>query len=320
MSHKKSTNYPTFTDFDEYSEFLQNWDIELSKLEKGKFAGNLFQIFSDEILIHHNWIKGKIQLRGNAPKGFLNFGLPILTHDKAIWKGKIAHEKSLVIYPRDGELECVSSREFYAIDISVSEKLMSAAAKLLEFESIDELLNNEAVLRCNNKIRRELETYLIYISQKIKNSHSNIYENILINELKEIIPQLLIKTIVSSKELGKNFQSTKRSNAIKKLINILNEQVDETFSIPELCTLVGVSQRTLEYCIREKYEITAYQFVKYMRLNKVRKVLRNSETQNLRIADIAGKFGFWHMSNFTQEYKSLFGELPSVTKKYNNIS
>jgi AraC family ethanolamine operon transcriptional activator len=33
------------------------------------------------------------------------------------------------------------------------------------------------------------------------------------------------------------------------------------------------------------------------------------------IQDIASHWGFWHLSQFAQDYKHLFGELPSATLK-----
>jgi len=31
------------------------------------------------------------------------------------------------------------------------------------------------------------------------------------------------------------------------------------------------------------------------------------------LSDIAARWGFWHLSHFAADYKSMFGELPSET-------
>jgi AraC family ethanolamine operon transcriptional activator len=31
------------------------------------------------------------------------------------------------------------------------------------------------------------------------------------------------------------------------------------------------------------------------------------------VVDIAAQYGFWHMGQFSKDYKNLFGELPSST-------
>jgi len=47
-------------------------------------------------------------------------------------------------------------------------------------------------------------------------------------------------------------------------------------------------------------------------LNEVRKKLK-SNSDNLDIFQVASEFNFWHMGQFSRDYKNLFGELPSET-------
>jgi AraC family ethanolamine operon transcriptional activator len=52
-----------------------------------------------------------------------------------------------------------------------------------------------------------------------------------------------------------------------------------------------------------------------MRLNQVRRVLQSPE-DNRTIAEIAFDFGFFHLGQFSQSYKRLFGETPTETRKW----
>ena len=55
------------------------------------------------------------------------------------------------------------------------------------------------------------------------------------------------------------------------------------------------------------------QYLRTLKLNKVRKILKHSGIQNTHTTDIANNYGFWHMGQFAKDYKNLFGELPSET-------
>jgi AraC family transcriptional regulator, ethanolamine operon transcriptional activator len=44
----------------------------------------------------------------------------------------------------------------------------------------------------------------------------------------------------------------------------------------------------------------------------VRRALRQA-APGVTIQDIASHWGFWHLSQFAQDYRQLFGELPSDT-------
>ena len=52
-----------------------------------------------------------------------------------------------------------------------------------------------------------------------------------------------------------------------------------------------------------------------LRLNAVRRELRAlaAAGQPVSIGDVAARWGFWHWSRFTENYRLLFGELPSHT-------
>ncbi|NOR86105.1 MAG: helix-turn-helix domain-containing protein [Bacteroidales bacterium] len=94
-------------------------------------------------------------------------------------------------------------------------------------------------------------------------------------------------------------------------MDIINDSEDELISIPELCGLVGVSERTLLYAFQNKFQISPSDYIKSVRLNKVRRDLFQLKDQNASISTIAGKYHFWHMGQFAQDFRTQFGILPS---------
>ncbi len=48
---------------------------------------------------------------------------------------------------------------------------------------------------------------------------------------------------------------------------------------------------------------------------RARDVLIDPAGSDLRIADIANRYGFWHMGQFAADYRRMFAELPSETWK-----
>jgi AraC family ethanolamine operon transcriptional activator len=49
-----------------------------------------------------------------------------------------------------------------------------------------------------------------------------------------------------------------------------------------------------------------------VRLNGVRRELRSTAAT---VQDAAARWGFWHLGQFSRDYKRQFGELPSQTLK-----
>lgn len=89
----------------------------------------------------------------------------------------------------------------------------------------------------------------------------------------------------------------------------------EACSVLELCQRLGVSRRYMQYCFTKVYGKSAVQVLKAVRLSRVRASLlaARKEARRETIGDIAARWGFWHWSHFSRDYKAQFGELPSET-------
>lgn len=58
---------------------------------------------------------------------------------------------------------------------------------------------------------------------------------------------------------------------------------------------------------------TPVAYLRAIRLNGVRRELLNAAQAGGGVYDIAVRWGFWHFSQFSMDYKRQFGELPSRT-------
>jgi AraC family ethanolamine operon transcriptional activator len=55
------------------------------------------------------------------------------------------------------------------------------------------------------------------------------------------------------------------------------------------------------------------QYLRAIRLNSARRELRDGNPAIMQVQDIAARWGFWHLSHFASDYRTMFGELPSDT-------
>ena len=83
---------------------------------------------------------------------------------------------------------------------------------------------------------------------------------------------------------------------------------------PEVLARVGcVSVRTLHAAFQQQLGESPMAYVRGIRLGRVRAELLESDPQQVRVADIAMRWGFLHQSRFAQQYRDRFRELPSMT-------
>jgi AraC family ethanolamine operon transcriptional activator len=93
------------------------------------------------------------------------------------------------------------------------------------------------------------------------------------------------------------------------------EHPDTPLTVAELCTRLHMTRRTLQNCFHDTLGQSPASYLRSLRLNAVRRALRESPP-SATVADIAAGWGFWHMGHFSQDYKALFGETPSQTRRH----
>lgn len=87
---------------------------------------------------------------------------------------------------------------------------------------------------------------------------------------------------------------------------------DETLDLPTLCEITGVSRRTLNYGFQKYRGISPSQYLKNIRLERVRQDLLRG-VPGASVTDAAMLWGFTQLGRFSGEYKKRFGEKPSET-------
>ena len=105
---------------------------------------------------------------------------------------------------------------------------------------------------------------------------------------------------------------------VKRAREYILSHIDTPLQIIAVCRALRVSRRTLQYSFQEVLGINPASFLRVLRLNGARKDLLNRGPNGLlQIKDVVPRWGFWHLSRFSAEYRQLFGELPSATLRSN---
>ena len=107
-----------------------------------------------------------------------------------------------------------------------------------------------------------------------------------------------------------------RHQLIKQAEEMMLENLNYPWTIQALCEKLYVSQRTLRYAFQECLGMSPMTYLKAQRLSEVRRQLKACKPNQTTVTDIAVQWGFWHMGQFAQDYRKMFGECPSETLRY----
>ena len=73
--------------------------------------------------------------------------------------------------------------------------------------------------------------------------------------------------------------------------------------------------RQLEYAFRTVFDQSPRDYLQTLRLNAIHRTLRRSERGGSSVMHIALDHGVTHLGRFAANYRALFGEKPSETKR-----
>lgn len=89
-------------------------------------------------------------------------------------------------------------------------------------------------------------------------------------------------------------------------------------ALTDLCRIAGLRARALQYAFQETFGVTPMGYLKIVRLTEARRLLRTGDPRTTTVSNVGARVGFWHVAQFAQDYRTLFGERPNETLRGNN--
>ena len=85
---------------------------------------------------------------------------------------------------------------------------------------------------------------------------------------------------------------------------------DRPLYVSDLCSAIGVSDRTLRICCREHLWMGPRRYLWLRRMQQVRHALALADHRRTTVTEIATAHGLWELGRFAGTYRSLYGRIP----------
>jgi AraC-like DNA-binding protein len=302
-----------FRDFDQFREATRGWDFDFRQLDRGTLDAELLQLGVGPVAVMHARLSRRFDQRGGAPPGLRTFALPEERSGDIDWCGHAVTDTNLNTLSRGGEFHAVSPPGFAVHTVSVAEELLDEVARTLGLAATPELLDGVSrTARCDPEAVRECRASLRRVCQAAQQSPSLLHSRSLQEELQFEVPAQLLKALATSKGPLREPPFGARALALRRAVPFIEQHRDRTLAVREVCQAAGVSWRTLDYAFLERFGVTPKAYLTAQRLNAVRRELVPGSNP-VKVADVANRWGFWHMGQFAADYRRQFGELPSET-------
>jgi AraC-like DNA-binding protein len=137
-------------------------------------------------------------------------------------------------------------------------------------------------------------------------------------EVRRALEHDLVYALVACLEGGIHHHPDKaslrrRANIMRQFETVLAAHSAEPSHLPELCSALGVPERTLRACCMEFLGMGPLRYLRLRRLGMVRSALRHATPSTTSVSEIAILHGFRQLGRFAAVYRAVFGEPPSAT-------
>jgi AraC family ethanolamine operon transcriptional activator len=297
-------------DIEQLQQFVRPWDVVLRQVSPGGLRACMEYVQVNGILLYREHWSHRILATGATPSGYFFFGGPSVSGPPAGWCGTELSPCCLAFGRSHTDTDFVTPDSESHICLLVPEGLM---LRYLGEESAARVLPNDRYLSCQHgrgtrflrTMERILDEYLTHRELLGDQQVRMAIEWQLLGSLVE----LLLRRNGDAAECP---QPSVRYQSVLRAIQVC-DRAHHSITVPELAAASGVSPRVLEMGFQEVAQITPRRFIRWNRMNRVRRELLAACRDAGSVTKIAGRFGVTELGRFAVDYKFLFGESPSAT-------
>lgn len=299
-----------FDDLHLHAKAVVGWQQTYDQLSEGQTHTYLRHLTGERFQVFQETLDKRVTQRGLAPAGRLCLAMSLGSEHTGIFQGQSLGSDHVSLL-RSGEeffVQAAEGMRLLAITVDLGRFARIAAREMLD----DQLrrLADHSVLKVPGarlgRVRLQLQSLL-------NHSADGVVEQWAEHQVLEAIVDLLGQ--------GEEVSRSRRGNSAVDayLVRRCQERViecpDEPCGILDLCEELKVSRRTLQSSFRACTGMRPVEYLRAVRLNEVRRRLRDDTGPKLSVARVANDLGFAHLGHFSVEYKRLFGEQPSQTRR-----
>jgi AraC-like DNA-binding protein/TolB-like protein len=115
-------------------------------------------------------------------------------------------------------------------------------------------------------------------------------------------------------EPGRLIEQTVLPHLVKRALDYMRDNLTEKIVLSEVARACATSERTLLKQFQRHVGLSPLAYLRRHRLNVARHELLKAES-DVTISDIAARCGYLHLGRFAGDYRRLFNEPPSATRK-----
>ncbi len=304
----------TSDDANAHARSLQGWSQLYDQISPGSFHGAIEGICTDSLHVFREATNARLRQSCIVKSDAWWFGIPVREDVSFRLDARVIPCGEIAIRRGQQVFELMTPESFEIFGIVVQRQKLEEHLRL--FHDATPPGEQEDLLLASPHLRERLRLLLHeLLSQTLL--HPEVTQSANAREAMEQSLMDAVADMCRQRCESREVSRAERQQAI--LVRDVREYLlsldDRVASVPELCRNFDISRRTLQYAFEQVLGMGPNAYLKLLRLNGVRRDLSKRSALMKSVQQVAADWGFWHLSQFSKDYKQHFLELPSLTLK-----
>jgi AraC-like DNA-binding protein len=302
----------TFLETDHYEASLREAQIEAVIISRGQFRARLTwaELHHLQMLRCEEDSPRVAYVRLATRLAFVAF--PTASAPSPVWRGMELQAGDIMFHSRGERLHQLASGSVIWGVIAIDPAQLEHDGRALTGKSVTPPLDGQLLRPARRDLSR-LRRLHAQVCRLAETNSKMLSHPEVARAIEQDLIHALVTCLTTAHHRTDGFAGLHRASIMLKFEETLAEYLSQPPNMPELCELVGVSDRTLRSCCAEFLGMSPIRYVLLRRLREVRKALRDADPDTVNVAEVAHRFGFAQLGRFAGTYRTIFGETPSTT-------
>lgn len=291
----------------------QHWiPIEITQLSKGAYKGHLQIVDTGEIKAVVETQNRTVHKQGMLAEGLCTVSFIREANPRHRFSTFRAAEDSLFFLPECVEFDIHVMNEGSTVYFLLNQQILLEKLRVLNLAAWDKPADELRMLHGTDCQTLEFLTARMLAASSCDQHTQSMLSNTFCDQIAALMGADAVFDACAQAERVNLRRARCVFRACARYVHDAFSQ-HQCPSIVDICLALKVSQRTLQYSFQKILGVTPIAYLRYLRLNEVRKALLCAEHNQSSVTEFATRWHFLHMGNFSRDYYEMFGELPSHT-------
>lgn len=296
-------------DIDAHAAAQGPWLLGYEQLSQGSFRGELTMVQLDGLRLFGERTNLALRQRGQLGDDVYGFAMSLQAPSEVFFNGRKVGPDAIMC-GRGNQIDLFTPVNHSLMAVTVERSLLNPLWERMYQKPLAGWLEHQLVLEASAAAADALRHKHTQVLQQSLALAQQYPDPSGLRQLRDDILIEWIEALPPSVDISNLNTLERRKRMVDKACELMLAQPDEPLSILQVCSRVGASRRKLNYCFQDVLGTSPTQYLRALRLNGVRRDLKRASAT---VQDVAARWGFWHLGQFSLDYKKHFLELPSET-------